>query len=98
MAVRRVLDRDQRRKDRCRSERNDEYEADDRAGIPPEPPPGFVRETAGRRLERKFLCFELRNAHEYRIRGLRNAYEMSTSRLTRTKTIARNRIPDCSTG
>jgi hypothetical protein len=32
------------------------------------------------------------DAHEYRILGLMIAYEMSTIRLTKTKTSARNRI------
>jgi hypothetical protein len=39
------------------------------------------------------------DAHQlYRIRGLMMAYEMSTSRFTRTNTSARKRIPPCSTG
>src|SRR5439155_7148366 len=37
-------------------------------------------------------------AHEYRIRGLMIAYEMSTTRLTSTKTVARKRIPAWRTG
>ena len=76
----------------------DEAEADDRARVPAQPAPGVAPEAAGRRLELDLDGLELGDAHENRIRGLMIAYEMSTIRLTRTKTIARKRIPPWSTG
>ena len=41
---------------------------------------------------------ELGDAHEYRMRGLMIAYEMSTIRFTRTNTSATKRIPPWITG
>src|ERR687897_600288 len=50
-------------------------------------------------LELDFPGLDLRDRHQLsRIRGLRRAYEMSTIRLTRTKTSAMKRIPPCRTG
>ncbi len=49
-------------------------------------------------LDRELLGFDFGDAHEYRILGLMNAYEMSTIRLMITKTNATNRIPPSITG
>ena len=69
----------------------------DRAGVPDQPVPGLAPEPA-RPFEDDLGRLELGDAHEYRIRGLMIAYEMSTIRLTSTKMNAMNRIPPWITG
>ena len=97
--------RDQRREDRDHDERDDEEATPTIApgfcgrryqASPQRPPPDWpsMQLTFARRFE---LGRRSRSAQS-RIRGLMIAYEMSTTRLTRTKTTARKRIPPCSTG
>ena len=83
----RIVRRDQRREDRDDDEERDEDEADDRARVAAQP--ATTRPTTARparRLERDLDRFELGDDSSLpsRIRGLMSAYEMSTSRLTKT--------------
>src|SRR6266496_15558 len=94
----RAVRRDQRREDRARHEDRDEEGAEDRARVADEPVPGLTPQSGGS-LDLNLSCFELGDRNQlYRMRGLMIAYEMSTSRFTRTNTIARKRMPPCKTG
>src|SRR5262249_25223282 len=88
----------QRGEERDGDEREDEDETENRRRISDQPPEGVVPEPAGRLVETDFLGFDLGEAHEYRVLGLMKAYETSTIRFTRTKTIARERIAPWRTG
>src|SRR5439155_21829951 len=96
--VARMVGTEQRREDGGHDEGADEEEPDESGRVPPQPRPGVDPEPACRRLERELLRFELDDAHDSLMRGLMIAYEMSTIRLTKTKTIATKRIPPWRTG
>ena len=68
----RVLGCDHRREDGAGDEEPDEREADHCSRVTAQSRPRVAPETAGRRLELDLSGFELRDAHDRRIRGLRN--------------------------
>src|SRR4051794_32737993 len=96
--VERLVRRDPRRENGAHDEQQHEGKARDGARVATQPVPR-VRPEAARPRDPNLDCLELRDGHQpYRILGLMIAYEMSTSRLTRTKTTATNMMPPCRTG